>query len=128
MLAVKRTTQFSERLAPTLAASPVFQAAQKSSTTFLFAVSVGVSRTPGGLHIAAHTLDAIAELFPMFRRMKMLRNWGGIVDVTPDRSPIIGKTPVKGLYVANMFQVYPHDRGQNYSIALAERLVEHLES
>jgi hypothetical protein len=35
---------------------------------------------------------------------------------------------VKGLYVANMFQVYPHDRGQNYSIALAERLVGHLES
>jgi sarcosine oxidase subunit beta len=59
---------------------------------------VSYSQT-GGLHIAAHTLDAIAELFPMFRRMKMLRNWGGIVDVTPDRSPIIGKTPVKGLYV-----------------------------
>jgi sarcosine oxidase subunit beta len=31
--------------------------------------------------------------------MKMLRNWGGIVDVTPDRSPIIGLTPVRGLYV-----------------------------
>ena len=44
----------------------------------------------GGLHIATHTLDAICELFPMFRRMRMLRNWGGIVDVTPDRSPIIG--------------------------------------
>ena len=29
----------------------------------------------------------------------MLRNWGGIVDVTPDRSPIIGKTPVPGLFV-----------------------------
>jgi sarcosine oxidase subunit beta len=53
----------------------------------------------GGLHIASHTLDAICELFPMFRRMRMLRNWGGIVDVTPDRSPIIGKTPVPGLYV-----------------------------
>jgi sarcosine oxidase subunit beta len=53
----------------------------------------------GGFHIASHTLDAIAELFPMFRRMKMLRNWGGIVDVTPDRSPIIGKTPVPGLFV-----------------------------
>jgi len=53
----------------------------------------------GGLHIATHTLDAICELFPMFRRMRMLRNWGGIVDVTPDRSPIIGKTPVEGLYV-----------------------------
>ena len=34
-----------------------------------------------------------------FRRLRMLRNWGGIVDVTPDRSPIIGKTPVPGLYV-----------------------------
>ncbi|MFI4997194.1 MAG: sarcosine oxidase subunit beta family protein [Hyphomicrobiales bacterium] len=53
----------------------------------------------GGLHIPTHTLEAICELFPMFRRLKMLRNWGGIVDVTPDRSPIIGTTPVPGLYV-----------------------------
>jgi sarcosine oxidase subunit beta len=53
----------------------------------------------GGLHIAEHTLEAICELFPTFRRLRMLRNWGGIVDVTPDRSPIIGLTPVPGLYV-----------------------------
>ena len=53
----------------------------------------------GGLHITTHTLDAICELFPVVRRMRMLRNWGGIVDVTPDRSPILAKTPVKGLYV-----------------------------
>jgi sarcosine oxidase, subunit beta len=53
----------------------------------------------GGLHIAAHTLDAVCELVPEFRRLRMLRNWGGIVDVTPDRSPIIGKTPIPGLYV-----------------------------
>ena len=53
----------------------------------------------GSLHINAHTLAAICELFPAFRRMRMLRNWGGLVDVTPDRSPIIAKTPVKGLYV-----------------------------
>jgi sarcosine oxidase subunit beta len=53
----------------------------------------------GGLHITTHTLEAICELFPMFTRLRMLRNWGGIVDVTPDRSPIIGKTPVQGLYV-----------------------------
>jgi sarcosine oxidase, subunit beta len=53
----------------------------------------------GALHINTHTLDAICELFPMFRRMRMQRNWGGIVDVTPDRSPIIAKTPVPGLYV-----------------------------
>src|SRR5688500_9331745 len=59
---------------------------------------VSYSQT-GGLHIATHTLEAICELFPVFTRLRMLRNWGGIVDVTPDRSPIIGKTPVPGLYV-----------------------------
>src|ERR1700722_41718 len=53
----------------------------------------------GGLHITTHTLDAICEMFPQFTRMRMLRSWGGVVDVTPDRSPIIGKTPVEGLYV-----------------------------
>lgn len=35
-------------------------------------------------------------------------------------------TPIPGLYTANMFQVYPHDRGQNYSIRLADRLVRSL--
>jgi sarcosine oxidase subunit beta len=59
---------------------------------------VSYSQT-GGLHITRHTLDAICELFPMFRRVRMLRNWGGIVDVTPDRSPILSKTPVPGLFV-----------------------------
>jgi hypothetical protein len=45
----------------------------------------------GGLHILEHTLEAICEMFPVFTRMKMLRSWGGIVDVTPDRSPILGQ-------------------------------------
>src|SRR5882757_487456 len=53
----------------------------------------------GGLHISSHALEAVCELFPAFRRLRMLRSWGGIVDVTPDRSPIIAKTPVPGLYV-----------------------------
>ncbi len=53
----------------------------------------------GGLHISSHALEAICELFPAFRRVRMMRSWGGIVDVTPDRSPIMAKTPVPGLYV-----------------------------
>ena len=53
----------------------------------------------GGLHIANHTLEAICEMFPSVSRLRMLRNWGGIVDVTPDRSPILAKTPVPGLFV-----------------------------
>jgi sarcosine oxidase subunit beta len=53
----------------------------------------------GGMQIIEHTLEAIVHLFPIFSRMRMLRQWGGIVDVTPDRSPIIARTPIKGLYV-----------------------------
>jgi sarcosine oxidase subunit beta len=53
----------------------------------------------GGLQILTQTLAAICELFPIFRRLRMMRAWGGIVDVTPDRSPIIGLTPVPGLFV-----------------------------
>jgi sarcosine oxidase subunit beta len=53
----------------------------------------------GGLHIAIDTLAAVCELFPQVARLRMLRHWGGIVDVTPDRSPIIGLTPIPGLYV-----------------------------
>ncbi len=53
----------------------------------------------GGLPLIEHTVAAITEIFPIFTRMRMLRKWGGIVDVTPDRSAILGKTPVPGLYV-----------------------------
>ncbi|SNY94144.1 sarcosine oxidase subunit beta [Cohaesibacter sp. ES.047] len=53
----------------------------------------------GGLPLIEHTVAAITEIFPIFNRMRMLRKWGGTVDVTPDRSAILGKTPVKGLYV-----------------------------
>ncbi|WP_136685403.1 sarcosine oxidase subunit beta family protein [Falsirhodobacter xinxiangensis] len=53
----------------------------------------------GGLPLIEHTIAAITEVFPIFNRMRMLRKWGGIVDVTPDRSAIISKTPVGGLYV-----------------------------
>jgi sarcosine oxidase subunit beta len=53
----------------------------------------------GSFHIIEHTMQAIVELFPSFSRMKMLRQWGGVVDVTPDRSPLIGLTPVENLFI-----------------------------
>ncbi len=53
----------------------------------------------GSFHVIEHTLQAILELFPSFSRMRMLRQWGGIVDVTPDRSPILGKTPVDNMFI-----------------------------
>ena len=58
-----------------------------------------ISYTQKGSHnIVEETLRAILELYPIFSRMKMLRQWGGIVDICPDASPIISKTQVKGLY------------------------------
>lgn len=45
-----------------------------------------------------HTLQAIVELFPMFSRVRMNRQWGGIVDTTPDACPIISDTPVGNLF------------------------------
>ena len=58
-----------------------------------------VSYTQKGSHqIVEGTLNAILELYPIFSRMRMLRQWGGIVDICPDASPILSKTSVKGLY------------------------------
>jgi sarcosine oxidase subunit beta len=53
----------------------------------------------GSLDVTEETIAAVCELFPLFRRMRMLRQWGGIVDTCPDASPIISKTPVEGLYI-----------------------------
>jgi sarcosine oxidase, subunit beta len=52
----------------------------------------------GSFSIIEGTLAAIVELFPAFSRVRMNRQWAGIVDVCPDACPIIGLTPVKGLY------------------------------
>ena len=53
----------------------------------------------GSFHIIEHTLQAICELFPSFSRVQMNRQWGGVVDTTPDACPIIGLTPIKNLYM-----------------------------
>ncbi len=53
----------------------------------------------GSLTIIEHMLAACIELFPIFSRLRMMRQWGGIVDVCPDASPIVGKSPVEGLYL-----------------------------
>jgi len=76
----------------------------------------------------------LRRLAPAFDRSWIRRSWSF---KAPFAQPVVTvgfkhtipgfSTPVPGLFVANMFQVYPYDRGQNYSIELAERLVAHLE-
>ncbi|WP_298494258.1 sarcosine oxidase subunit beta family protein [uncultured Maritimibacter sp.] len=53
----------------------------------------------GSFHHIEETVRALIETFPMISRLKMLRQWGGIVDMTGDRSPLISKTPVGGIFV-----------------------------
>jgi sarcosine oxidase subunit beta len=53
----------------------------------------------GSFHHVEETVRALVETFPIISRLKMLRWWGGIVDMTGDRSPIISKTPVDGVFV-----------------------------
>ena len=53
----------------------------------------------GSFHHIEETVRALIETFPMVSRLKMLRQWGGIVDVTGDRSPILSKTPVRNVFI-----------------------------
>jgi len=53
----------------------------------------------GSFHILEDQVNALVELFPIFSRLRMMRSWGGIVDVCPDASPILSKTSVGGLYI-----------------------------
>ena len=53
----------------------------------------------GAFPVIEEEIAAVLELFPIFSRLKLMRHWGGIVDICPDASPIISKTPVKGLYL-----------------------------
>ncbi len=53
----------------------------------------------GSFHHLEETVRALNETFPMLSRLKMLRHWGGIADMTGDRSPILSKTPLEGVFL-----------------------------
>jgi sarcosine oxidase subunit beta len=53
----------------------------------------------GAFHIIERQMAAAVELFPVFARAHLLRTWGGIVDTSPDASPIVGRTPYENLYL-----------------------------
>jgi sarcosine oxidase subunit beta len=53
----------------------------------------------GSAHVIEDQMAAALELFPIFAAAHLIRSWAGIVDVTPDASPIIGPLPVENLFV-----------------------------
>ncbi len=86
--------------------------------------------------------ELLDEVVPQLKRLNpgFERSWIGEawVQAAPFAQPIVTvdyrdhippfRTPLAGLWLANMFGVYPHDRGQNYSVALAEDLVAALDA
>jgi sarcosine oxidase subunit beta len=53
----------------------------------------------GSFSVMQNSIAGTLELFPSFSRLPLLRQWAGIVDVVYDSSPIIGPTPIRGLYI-----------------------------
>lgn len=56
-------------------------------------------RQRGTLAVTRGVLAAVLELFPSFSRLKLMRQWAGAVDITPDTSPIMGLTPMQNLFI-----------------------------
>ncbi|MDE0309912.1 MAG: sarcosine oxidase subunit beta family protein [Acidiferrobacterales bacterium] len=53
----------------------------------------------GNLPRIEYVVQSVLTLFPCLSRVRMMRTWGGVMDMSMDGSPIIGKTPVDGLYL-----------------------------
>ena len=54
----------------------------------------------GGLPVFEANAQAAVELFPCLSRLRVMRQWAGTVDITPDTSPIMGRTPVRDLFIS----------------------------
>ena len=53
----------------------------------------------GGLPVFEANAQAAVELFPALSRLRIMRQWAGIVDISPDTTPLMGRTPIRGLYI-----------------------------
>jgi sarcosine oxidase subunit beta len=53
----------------------------------------------GNMPVIRNVMSAVADQLPALGRVRLLRHWAGIVDVVQDSSPILGETPVPGLYI-----------------------------
>lgn len=70
-----------------------------------FVIGGGIDRVPsyqqrGNLPVLENVIAGLLEMFPSLAQLKLLRQWGGVCDVSPDSSPIIGESPLPGLYLS----------------------------
>lgn len=97
----------SEPLKPvvdTVVFSPAYGTYFSQSDKGGLVIGGGLDRVPsygqrGNMPVQEEVLSGLVEMSPMLAKVKLLRHWAGIVDVTPDSSPVIGPSGVDGLYV-----------------------------
>lgn len=70
-----------------------------------FVIGGGIDRTPsyqqrGNLPQLETVISGLLEMFPSLGQLKLMRQWGGVCDVTPDSSPIFGESPLPGLFLS----------------------------
>ena len=76
--------------------------------------------TRGSLEFAEGLAGHVLELMPSLARLRVLRQWAGLCDVTPDFSPIMGETPVEGFYVDVGWGTYGFKAGPVAGETMAE--------
>jgi sarcosine oxidase subunit beta len=51
-------------------------------------------------HVFENAVCSMLELFPSFKRLKLMRQWGGTLDIAHDATPIVSKTDIPGLFIS----------------------------
>jgi hypothetical protein len=70
----------------------------------------------GNLPMVEHVMEAGMALMPTIGEARVLRSWGGIMDMTPDGSPIIDRTPVEGLYPGCRLELWRVQGGAGFGL------------
>ena len=78
----------------------------------------------GAMPVVEEAVAALLDTFPVFSRLRLMRQWAGVVDVTPDSSPIIGKTPIDNLYLNCGFGTGGFKAIPAGGVTLAQTIVE----
>jgi len=85
----------------------------------------------GNLPLIEHVMEAGVSFVPAMSKVRLLRSWGGVMDMSPDGSPIIDKTPIDGLYLNagwcyGGFKATPGS-GWCFSHLIADKPTHHIE-
>ena len=77
-------------------------------------------KSAGTLSFLEYSARHVLELFPQLERMKVLRTWTGLCDLSPDYSPILGKTGIDNFHVSAGWGTYGFKAAPIVGVTMAE--------